>query len=233
MLVGGLLGRLGASGNALLGAALLIASQLLLPQPESAETLYPIAARVLLAAGQSGFAMILYPLLPWLGVTLLGMALGPSLRAEPERTIRLALPVGCAALVLFIAIRVLGGFGTHHPLPSPDWMGLLNVTKYPPSIAYLLLTLGTNGVLLFALHRADRTCKHATNVLRVYGRAPLFFYVAHLYVYAVMGLALPGHTPLVGLYPLWLLGTAILYPACVRYERFKRGRSEESIWRLF
>jgi len=177
--------------------------------------------------------MILYPLLPWLGVTLLGMSLGPALRADPERAIRLALPCGAAALVLFAALRIHGGFGTHHPLPRADWRGLLSVTKYTPSLAYLLLTLGANAVLLFALHRANRTWSRATRLLRVYGRTPLFFYVTHLYVYAVLGLAIPGRTSLAGMYPLWLLGTGLLYPACQRYDRFKRGRGEESIWRLF
>jgi len=233
MLVGGLLGRLGPASKALLGVALLLACQALLPGPETAATPYPFAAQLLLVAGHSGHAMILYPLLPWLGVTLLGMALGAALRSDPERAIRFALPAGAVALALFTALRIAGGFGTHHPLPSSDWMGLLNVTKYPPSLVYLLFTLGMNGVLLFALHRIDGSQARLSKVLRVYGRTPLFFYVAHLWVYCAMGFALPGHTSLLGMYPLWLLGVAVLYPACVKDEGFKRGRGEDSIWRLF
>jgi uncharacterized membrane protein len=118
-------------------------------------------------------------------------------------------------------------------MPSNDWMGLLNVTKYPPSIAFLLLSLGVNALLLGAMSRPPGFSLRALGMLRVYGRSPLFFYVVHLYLFALIGLALPGHSSLATLYPIWAIGVGLLYPACLRYERFKRGRGEASIWRLF
>jgi len=111
-------------------------------------------------------------------------------------------------------------------------MGLFTLTKYPASLVFLLLSLGSNLILLRLLDTLEQRGGAVMDLLRVYGRAALFFYVAHLYVYALMGL-IPGHTSLAAMYPCWLLGVVILYPACVRYDRFKRTRPEDSLWRLF
>ena len=119
-------------------------------------------------------------------------------------------------------------------------MGLLTVTKYPASLAFLMLALGANGVLLGMLARATRRGSRVSEFCLAYclafclayGRAPLFFYVAHLYVFALVGL-LPGHLSLMGMYGVWALGVAALYLACLRYNRFKRGKPADSIWRLF
>lgn len=233
MIVAAPLLRLGARGFAALAAALLIGCQLLLPTAEQYAVLYPVSLRVLLVAGQTGHALITYPVLPWLGVCLLGCSMGAALRRTPEATLRRMLPIGAVALVLFAIVRIASGFGTHHALPSADWMGLLSVTKYPPSLAFLLLALGADSVLLGLLYRAPARMQSAIAILSVYGRSALFFYVAHLYLYALIGLALPGNTSLLGMYPWWAAGLIALYPACLRYERFKRTREENSLWRMF
>jgi uncharacterized membrane protein len=225
--------RFGLRGCLGLGVVILLGCQLLLPPPESFAVLYPIPSRILLVAGQTGHALISYPVLPWLAVCLLGGALGTALRRAPDATLRRLLPIGAVALLLFPIVRIAGGFGTHHAMPSPDWMGLLNLTKYPPSLAFLLFALGCNAVLLGLLARATTGAGAALSILRVFGRCALFFYVTHLYLYAVLGLVLPGHTSLLGMYPWWGAGLVVLYPACVRYERFKRAKGPESLWRLF
>ena len=66
-----------------------------------------------------------------------------------------------------------------------------------------------------------------------FGRTPLFFYIAHLYLYALIGFAFPYGTALVLMYPVWLLGLVILYPMCRWYDRFKRRQPPDSLWRLF
>lgn len=233
MAAAGLLMRFRPRTSLLLGIGVVGVCQLALPGPGAVDTPFPVPLRILLVAGQTGHAAVLYPLLPWLGVCLIGVALGGGLRADPERFLRLAAPVGGGLLVGFVAVRISGGFGTHHPMPRADWMGLLSVVKYPPSLAFLLLTLGANAVLLGGLAHAPAVASRPLAWLRVYGRSPLFFYVAHLYLYALIGLVLPGSTTLAGMYPVWLLGLVALYPACLRYERFKRGRGVESVWRLF
>ncbi len=69
--------------------------------------------------------------------------------------------------------------------------------------------------------------------LLAFGRTPLFFYVVHIYLYGLLGLAYPGNTSLAGMYPFWLLGLVLLYPACLRYQKFKNQTQADSIWRLF
>jgi hypothetical protein len=70
-------------------------------------------------------------------------------------------------------------------------------------------------------------------ILAVFGGSPLFFYLAHLYLYGLIGLALgPSGTGIPRMYPFWLLGLAILYPLCWLYGRFKHGRGPDSLWRL-
>ncbi len=67
--------------------------------------------------------------------------------------------------------------------------------------------------------------RSALVALAVLGGSPLFFYIAHLYLYGLIGLALgPGGTSIPRMYPFWLLGLAILYPLCWLYGRFKRSR---------
>jgi uncharacterized membrane protein len=233
MLVSGPLMRLGARRLAVLALLLLLACSLLLPDASDATYQYPVLARVLLVAGQTGPVMVIYPLMPWLAICLLGASLGGALRADARRTLRALLPIGGVCLLLFLGVRVIGGFGTYHAMPSGDWMGLLSVTKYPPSLAYLLLTLGMNALLLFAAARFMADGSRVGAVLQVFGKTPLFFYITHLYVYALLGLAIPGKTPLVAMYAVWLLGLALLYPACQRYAVFKSSKGDTSVWRLF
>ncbi|HEX5691146.1 MAG TPA: hypothetical protein VFX76_14125, partial [Roseiflexaceae bacterium] len=70
--------------------------------------------------------------------------------------------------------------------------------------------------------------------LLVFGRSPLFFYIAHLYLYGLLGLTFGSRgTGIVRMYPFWLLGLAMLYPLCWLYGRFKLRQPPGSLWRLF
>lgn len=130
-----------------------------------------------------------YPLLPWIGVIALGYAAGPwfgAQTAEPVRT-RALLATGAGALVLFAVIRTINGYG--EPVPwqvGETWvrtvLSFLNVTKYPPSLDVLLVTLGLGALLLVALERAPAVL---SNLLAVFGGAPLFFYILHLFVLGI------------------------------------------------
>jgi len=128
-----------------------------------------------------------YPVLPWIGVILLGYAAGPwFLPTVATRTReRRFLALGVGLLVAFVILRLANGYG------DKPWsviegdtlrttLGFLSLTKYPPSLLFLLLTLGIGALLLVTLERMRDASVVAA--LAVFGAAPLFFYLLHLTV---------------------------------------------------
>ena len=180
---------------------------------------------------------VAYPALPWIGVIAVGYGLGPLFALPAERRARLLQRAGAAAIALFLLLRGLNLYGD----PAP-WSGqatktltalsFLNVSKYPPSLLYILVTLGPVMMLLPAMERFDGA---ASRVLQVFGQTPLFFYVAHLYamlaVYAALMLASgsPPENLRVGLaaaYVAWAALIAALYPVCRWFAGLKRRRRD-------
>jgi uncharacterized membrane protein len=190
-----------------------------------------------------------YPLLPWVGVMALGYALGFTLTHEPaERRWRLVL-VGGGMIVAFVTLRAVNLYGD--PLPwarsSSFWMSafsFLSCHKYPPSLLYLLMTLGPAVLALAAL---DRVHTSQGNLLLVFGRVPLFYYVVHLYlIHLAAGLVFlprfgaaafhvdPDSPPAgfgmsLGLvYLIWAGAVFAMYPLCRWFSAVKKG--ERSAW---
>ncbi len=173
-----------------------------------------------------------YPILPWLELVTLGMAIGHWAADDPRKASQRALWLGVALLVAFVPIRILDGFGNIRPRQGDAWTDLLNPVKYPPSMTFTLLTTGINLVLLWAFGRARASAQRLLRALAVYGRAPLFFYAAHLFLYALLGRILtPRGTSIPAMLPLWLLGLALLYPACNWYRRLKQRQPATSVLR--
>jgi hypothetical protein len=106
------------------------------------------------------------------------------------------------------------------------------VTKYPPSLVFLLLTLGIDLLLLALLSRSDSLLGQRSPLL-IFGQVALFFYIVHLYLYALSGFAFPDGAGLGITYIAWLLGLMLLYPLCRWYGRFKAQAAPGSIWRFF
>jgi uncharacterized membrane protein len=184
-------------------------------------------------ADRAGDVTVYYPLVPWLGVALWGLAFGRRLAREPAHAYRTAAVVGAGLLALFAVLRAAGGISTMQPPAQGGWIAFLNVVKYPPSGVFLALTLGVDLLLLAFLARAGGTLARWGQPLLVFGRSPLVFYIAHLYLYGLIGLALgPRGTGMLRMYPFWLLGLAILYPLCWLYGRFKRRQAPGSLWHL-
>ena len=134
-----------------------------------------------------------YPLLPWIGVISLGYAIGPWFARSTEAGQRRQLLLGTAvgALGLFLVLRLLNGYG-EKPWFSGDTavqtlMSFFNITKYPPSLLFLALTLGIGLLLLVLFER--RNDARAVRWLAVFGAAPMFFYLLHLYVLKLLYLA--------------------------------------------
>ncbi len=132
-----------------------------------------------------------YPVLPWLGVMAVGYGLGAVLLRDRVRLRRRALMLGTVLTVSFLSLRGLH-LGDPHPWPSGSGsvhtiLSFLNCCKYPPSPAFVLMTLGPT---LLALGLWARPAGRLGRVLAQFGRVPLFFYLVHLLVVHAVALAL-------------------------------------------
>jgi uncharacterized membrane protein len=198
------------------------------------ETAFAPAWRIIALPGITESFMVYYPVLPWLGVVLLGMALGRLIKDFGENAWRPLAWAGAVLLALFVSFR-LAGIGTLVEVPGPlatgDPWSVLHVVKYPPSPVYCCLTIGV-ALVTMAGFRAMRAGE--TALLRpivAVGRAPLFFYLAHLYLFLAAG-AVFAAQPLAGVYAIWAAGLVILVPATAAYGRFRSRRPAGSVWRL-
>lgn len=178
-----------------------------------------------------------YPLLPWIGVIFLGWLAGPifSKTMDAARRARIWTQLGLACLALLAFLRGFNIYGETLPWTVQQdalhtVMSFLNYTKYPPSLDFLLLTLGV-GFLLFPVF--ERVSNGVTRAISVFGSAPMFFYILHLYVLlalqllmlALVGANHGGRWELDQYWPVWLISVALLpvfyYPtrAFARYKR--------------
>jgi uncharacterized membrane protein len=177
---------------------------------------------------------ISYPVLAWIGVILLGYACGPLYaRATAPAVRRRRLAVGGAAcLALLLVLRGANLYGEALPWSAQadalhTAMSFLNFTKYPPSLDFLLLTLGGGLLALAWIERLDGA---AASVAAVFGGAPLFYYLLHLYVLlALQTLAARllgvARADLGQVWQVWaiaaLLAAALYWPTR-RFGRYKR-----------
>ena len=173
----------------------------------------------------------LYPILPWLGVMGMGWVFGSTISGyTPEQIRDLEQPlrkIGLASIATFILVRGINGYGNLLPRQGWSLVDWLYVSKYPPSQAFLLWSLG--GMCLFmsyALKNQDKSTFNTgiTGVLNQYGRVPLFFYLTHLWLYRLRLPGTPGmfYMPMTPTIALWILGLWALYELCKRYEVLKR-----------
>lgn len=179
-----------------------------------------------------------YPVLPWFAVMLLGYLAGDLYRLDATRRSTWLFVIGFLLILGFLFLRIFNGYGDPAPWslqmePVRGLMSFLNAEKYPPSIIYVLMTLGPALVVLAVLERID---SKLLKPLIHFGSVPLFFYLSHLYLahglvvligayfadtwryHPVQGLSLPG------IYLLWILTLAMLYPLCFYYGRIKHSR---------
>lgn len=189
-----------------------------------------------------------YPLLPWIGVIALGYAAGPwfSAGADAGQRRRRLMAWSAGALLLFVLLRWLNVYGDRPwaagATPLETVMGFLNVTKYPPSLLFVALTLGIGLALLAAFERVPARAGWL-RVLLVFGAVPMFFYVLHLYVLRVLyiggaglwGLNQGRYFGFDGVWQIWL-GTAVLAALLYRPVRafgaFK-ARRKDLAWLRF
>ena len=189
---------------------------------------------------------IAYPAVPWLGIMCLGYGIAPWL-ARPDNRTRNLMRLSAAMIALFLTLRIPNLYGDGRPwqVPAhPGWtpLAILDVTKYPPSLDYALVTLGITLVLACGLHALP---EKLVRPFLAFGRTPLFTYMAHLYVLHglamiiglirgvpaadFMGFLSDGTRlarahwglPLWATYLVWLGVLAALYPASSAYARYR------------
>jgi len=172
---------------------------------------------------------VYYPVLAWLGLTGFGLLFGQWVLNDRLGAYRWSAIMGIGMLIVFVALRLLGGFGNIRPAADGGWIAFLNVVKYPPSLVFVLMALGADLILLSLFTRVEVLARP----LAVFGRSPLFFYIVHLGLYGLIGVAaFPSGTGLLQMYPVWLMGLVILFGACWAYGKFKQSQPPESLWRL-
>jgi len=199
-----------------------------------------------------GSGFIAYPAIPWFGILCLGYGLGSVFVQEPGRRNRVLLQIALGAIALFLVLRALNQYGDPapwqaFPIVAATAMSFCNVSKYPPSLLFVLITLGVSLLCLLALQRLRGL---PARVLLAYGRTPLFTYVLHIYVVhgsALLVAVLAGYPAsyeanvigdpfrlvktgwgfnLLLVYAAWLAILVVLYPAARWFADVKRRRRE-------
>ena len=196
-----------------------------------------------------------YPVLPWIGTIILGYHFGRLFTKEFDALSRKKwlLRLGLGAIVLFIILRVTNLYGNLLPW-SPQknsiytFLSFINVTKYPPSLCFLLITIGPSLLFLYAIESIKNK---VTNFLLVFGRVPLFYYFAHVLV--IHSAAIGIHMLLGGegqdlvlraqdfmkpklldygyslpiVYSVWIVTILFLYPLCKKYMYYKMNNKDK------
>jgi uncharacterized membrane protein len=193
----------------------------------------------LVPLGDSITLYILYPLIPWIGVMAGGFLLGPVMQLDNDKRQQILFGAGAAITVGFLIMRLINVYGDPAPwTPQETWvstfLSILNCEKYPPSLLYLMMTLGPALMLLACFEQLRGPL---ASFLATFGRVPFFYYVVHIYLIHVLAVAtafaMTGvltTTPamnfsLLGVYVVWLLVIVLLYPICRWFAELKENGS--------
>jgi uncharacterized membrane protein len=197
---------------------------------------------------------VAYPLIPWIGVTAVGYSLGQIYAWESGRRRAWLLRMGLTSSLAFLVIRGLNAYGDPAPWTPQESAGFtvlafLNTTKYPPSLLFLLMTLGPALLLLRA---ADRETPRLLQPVRVIGTVPLFYYVVHFLLIHLLAVAVCylrygsahwmfespdlAHYPFTAppgwgytlptVYAVWAFVVVAIYPLCRWFAAVKQRRRE-------
>ena len=190
-----------------------------------------------------------YPLIPWIGVMSVGYGFGKLMLLEQSLQEKILLLSGILLTLLFIGLRYSNEYGdpvpwTHQESAILTALSFINCEKYPPSLLYLLMTLGPAIALLPFLARSSTS--RLSHPLALFGKTPMVFYVSHLVVIVMGSLAnafihrqfyenTAAQIPSIGfpyaygyelpiVYLIWLIVLVSLYPLCRWFYSFKRKR---------
>ena len=235
MIFGGFMMRYRAAGVAAVSILALLATASVVRSMDPAHhDNVPLFISLLFAAGKSGEVKVNYPIMPWLGVTGLGMIYGWFWAADRVRGYRAALYLGIILIAAFFVMRNFPGMWNYRMPIDGSIQAFLQATKYPPDLSWLSLMLGANFLIVWLFWKGETLVERYGGVLLAYGRSALFFYIVHLHVYGIMSMIFFNeHMTILSMAGiLWLVGLAILWPLCNWYGKFKAGKDADSIWRL-
>lgn len=193
--------------------------------------------------------LAVYPLIPWIGVMAAGYALGPVFLRDHRTRTRMLVGWGLAVTVGFVVLRATNLYGdpapwTAQPTLAATILSFINCEKYPPSLLYLMMTLGPALLLLAAFEKA---LGRIADAVTVFGRVPFFYYVIHIYFVHMLAVLLTAMTGgsvgwmfgpfppdkpesygigLAGVYVIWLAVVAALYPLCRWFAAVKQRRTD-------
>ncbi|MEQ1762197.1 MAG: heparan-alpha-glucosaminide N-acetyltransferase domain-containing protein [Pyrinomonadaceae bacterium] len=202
-------------------------------------------------------AFFAYALIPWVGVMMSGYALGTVFKWDSDRLRRTMLALGIGATLLFVVLRFINVYGDPAPWRSFDtgtqtMLSFFNVSKYPPSLLFLLMTIGPGMILLSLTDRIDGSAIWQ-RICITFGRVPMFYYLlqwawAHsagvmlayfagtdtsylfMDLFGMGQAAPPGHGfSLPVTYTVWIAGLIAVYPLCLWWGNLK-GRNKH--WAL-
>ncbi len=226
--------RLRSEAWAAVAVGSLLASAVLTPGPEAIATPYGFLTRLLLIPGLTHHIWVQYPVVPWFGITALGVLFGRWITHDRAKAFASLPWIGLAAVVAAIALRGYGGFGNIRVPRDTSWIEFLNFIKYPPALVFTLFTLGVNVLILAVMDRWQERVGRMTQVLQVFGQAPLAFYLAHLWLYALIGAAaFRDGAGYLTVYLVWAVSWWPLYVVTRRYRDFKQATTVDSYWRMF
>ncbi|MGL2964469.1 DUF1624 domain-containing protein [Flavobacterium sp. RSB2_4_14] len=196
-----------------------------------------------------------YPIIPWIAVMALGYYFGAYYDSSYDGLQRKKLfnTIGIIAIVAFVILRFSNVYGdsalyTDYDTTTKDLMSFFNPSKYPPSLLYLLMTL---GVAFIFLANAEKLKGKVVDFFSTFGRVPFFYYILHLYLIHLVALlfaelsgfgwqkmiladwmtevpALKGFGfPLWVVYVVWVGVIALLYPLCKKFDAYKQSHKEK------
>jgi uncharacterized membrane protein len=201
--------------------------------------------------GKGGLFIMGYPPIPWLGIILVGFAAGRLFDYPVKKRKSLFAKIGLASVVLFLVFRAINIYGDSFPWSTQNnevytLLSFLNVTKYPPSLVFCLLTL---GVMFLVLSWIEGLQNKFTNIATVYGKVPLFYFLVHWYIIhplmflivfmqgykvsdLVFGTNLGRPKGVSGLnlwwiYLIWVCVVVLMYPLCKWYGKYKETHREK------
>jgi len=222
-------------GVAIIALALLrnVSSRILLPAALAVLALHPLldvsALPVALQAiihepVRTGAFRSLYPVIPWIALVVLGFVIGRDFLTR-ERPARLWNALAAAALLIFLVVRLAGGYGNAYPYSSVASYDFWMFAKYPPDLPFLSWALACVFLTLAVLRSAiPGEVPRLLRPFEIFGQVPFFFYVVHFYVLGIAAAIIRQRFGLFETYVIWLaLLVAMIWP-CRWYYQLKRDR---------